>query len=178
MVSPAFPTEPLFPGGPQVQRRLVTELAPDEVMVVPTNGKGIHGMGVAGVAFWGGAGPEYRHNPAFKRAAAAPAGHPDRIGRWCVYGVARGAMLGYAGKSYGVETVTAPGKRGSIHPDDLYAQCLKLVGYAQRRPDLRWLVPPLGAGLAGGSQEDFVALWKRLAAEVTLPDNLIFVRPP
>lgn len=168
----------LFPGGPEVQVRLVTALRAEEVFVVPTNDLGIHGMGAAGMAFRGSADRCYAQDPVFQRAARAPIGHPDRIGRWAIYGVGRGGMVGREGKSYGVATLAAPGKRGTITPQDLHQQCATLAAHARRRPDLVWLVPLLGTGLARRSWEEFSSLWQAIQELEPLSSNLKFVCPP
>lgn len=168
----------LFPGGPRVEPRMVTVLAPHEVFVVPTNAQGVHGRGAAGIAFRGSGDRHYRHDPVFLRAQAAPPGHPDRVGRWAIFGQAQGGMRGHEGRSYGIVTVTAPGAVGSVSAAALARACAQLCATAHRRPELTFLVPPLGCGLARGEWETFRAIWQAVARHSgPLPPGLVFVRP-
>lgn len=74
---------------------------------------GSHGAGaagVAGVAMRGVGANTWRDDPAFRRAMAAPAGSPDRRGRWAGYGTAGGFQRGRLGCSYANETIDRPGQ--------------------------------------------------------------------
>ena len=106
-------TEPLWPGAPVMAQLLhapTTTLAPNEIFVFGSNRDGFHGAGGAGLACRGDAANTWRRDDWFKRAMVAPPGDPARVGRWAVFGVARGFQVGRSGRSYAVQTIERPGR--------------------------------------------------------------------
>src|SRR5215207_2445888 len=142
-------TEPLWPGAPvmaELLRALRTILAPNEVFVFGSNRDGFHGAGGAGLACRGDAANTWRQDPWFKRAKDARTGDAARIGRWAVFGVAKGFQIGRCGRSYAVQTIERPGARRSTSRREIYRQLVELVAFARTRPDDSFLVTPLGEG--------------------------------
>lgn len=154
---------------------LVSSLAPGEVFVFGSNEGGFHGAGTAGVAFRGDPRNTWRTDPAFLAATRAPVGHPDRVGRWAVYGVGRGFQRGRLGASYAIATVTKPGAARSVSRRDIYHQLVDLWVEVEANPDLTYLVTPLGEGYAGWSESEMGEVWSYLIATHGLPANVRFV---
>ena len=86
---------------------MVTTLQTNEVFVFGSNGQGFHGAGTAGLALRGDARNNWRQDAWF---LAASRGENDGVGRWAVFGVARGFQQGRQGKSYAIQTVTRPAR--------------------------------------------------------------------
>lgn len=152
---------------------LITSLAPTEVFIFGSNSTGFHGAGGAGLACRGEARNTWRTDPWFLKAMASPVGSPDRVGLWAVYGVARGWQKGREGMSYAVMTVTRPGARRSVPLAEITTQLRDLVAFAILHPYWRFLMTPIGAGLAGYSGAEMLgALGAALGGEAP-PGNLV-----
>jgi hypothetical protein len=152
------------------------QLEEKEVFVFGSNAKGIHGAGAAGIAFRGDMGAEWSGDAAVQRAMAAPVGHPDRIGRWAVFGVARGFQVGHEGKSYAIQTLEIPGFLRRTSLQEIYQQLSGLCAFAVRHPEWSFIVPPIGEGHAGYTPSETQQVWRKLHARVGIPCNLRFVR--
>ncbi|HEX8693672.1 MAG TPA: hypothetical protein VF746_14715 [Longimicrobium sp.] len=171
--------EPLWPGADvsvDVLSAPVTTLAPDEVFVFGSNASGFHGAGSAGLACRGVAANTWRGDPWFLRARASAPGSPDRIGRWAVYGVARGYQEGRSGRSYAVVTIQRAGQLRSTPLPEIAAQLDGLADFARAHPHLTFLVTPLGEGYSGYTRAEMQALWRDLHERAGLPANLRFIR--
>jgi hypothetical protein len=163
------------PGYQELHVSLPTELAPDEIFVFGSNEGGFHGAGAAGLACRGDARVNWRLDQWFRGAMKAPAGSPDRVGRWAVFGVGRGLQEGRDGLSYAVATVTRPGARRSVSLRDIYYQLVELWKLVKARPHLTFLIAPLGEGYAGYSAEEMEQVWQCLFERHGRPDNVRFV---
>jgi hypothetical protein len=155
----------------QLLRAPTTTLAPNEIFVFGSNRDGFHGAGGAGLACRGDAA-----NTWFKRAMAARPGDDARIGRWAVFGVARGFQVGRCGRSYAVQTIERPGAHRSTSRREIYRQLVELVAFARTRPGDSFVVTPLGERYSGYSREEMGIVWRELHRRHGLPPNLRFVR--
>jgi ribA/ribD-fused uncharacterized protein len=135
-------------------------LEPNEVFVFGSNESGFHGAGAAGVAFRGESNNTWRHDEFFLRAMKAPVGSPERIGRWAVFGVARGHQIGQKGQSYAIQTIKRPGLKRSTSRREIYFQLLELSRFAEKHPELTFLVTKMGYGLAGHSKAEMTEVFK------------------
>jgi len=172
-------TEPLWPGAPvmaQFLRAPTTTLAPNEIFVFGSNRDGFHGAGGAGLACRGDAANTWRRDDWFKRAMVAPPGDPAHIGRWAVFGVARGFQVGRTGRSYAVQTIERPGAHRSTSRREIYRQLAELVAFARTRPGDTFVVTPLGERYSGYTREEMGIVWRELHSRHGLPPNLRFVR--
>lgn len=153
-------------------------LPPKEVMVFVfgSNGTGFHGAGSAGYAWRGVMANTWRSDNAFLKAMNSPVGSPDRIGKFAVFGVARGFQEGREGKSYAIQTVTRPGAKRSIPLEEIQSQIEELLVFAQQHPEWIFMVAPLGEGYAGYTKTEIDNLWSWALA--TMPTNLMFIQPP
>ena len=88
----------------------ITTLAPHQVFVYGSNSTGFSGAGAAGLAVRGTSANTWRTDEWFLKAMRAPVGSPDRIGKWAVFGVARGWSQGREGMGYAIETIRHPGR--------------------------------------------------------------------
>lgn len=149
MPASSIATEPLWPGAPvmaQLLRAPTTTLAPNEIFVFGSNRDGFHGAGGAGLACRGDAANTWRRDAWFKRAMEARPGDDARIGRWAVFGVARGFQVGRSGRSYAIQTIERPGAHRSTSRREIYRQ---LVAFARTRPSDSFVVTPLGERYSG-----------------------------
>jgi len=157
--------------------KLITELAPNQTFVFGSNASGFHGAGSAGQAMRGDSRNTWRDDRAFLKAKSAPKGHPDRIGKWAVYGVARGHQVGREGQSYAIETITRPGEKRSTPLAVIQKQLGELLAFAASRPDLEILMTPVGCGYSGYSAQEMKACWDNaLKTFGNLPENIVL--PP
>ena len=153
----------------------ITALKPDEIIVIGTNAEGFHGAGAAGYAMRGTSRPNWSDDPIFLRAMRSPVGHPDRIGKWAVYGIARGFQQGREGASYGIETIRRPGLRRSVPLDEILSQIVTLFKFAVAHPEKKFLMTPIGCGMAGYSEKEMAAVFQK-ACQAHPPTNVII--PP
>ena len=154
--------------------KFITELKPNEVIVVGTNSTGFHGAGLAGFAFRGESRNNWREDAFFLRAMKAPVGHPDRIGKWAVFGVSRGLQQGREGASYGIETIKRGGLRRSTPPSEIKQQFVGLFKRAIEDPHRQYLMTPVGTQLAGYSSLEIQAIWDEVAVECDgIPANVV-----
>jgi hypothetical protein len=173
---------PLWPGSrvlAEVLRHPITTLASGEVFVFGSNRGGFHGAGSAGLASRGDAGLDWRSDRRFRAMMAAPIGSPERVGEWAVFGVARGHQVGLHGQSYAIETIERPGRqyRRGTPLGVIAGQLRELVEFGRSRPDLRFVVTPLGEGFSGYSQPEMAALWRQLdRSGCRIPESFRFVR--
>jgi len=63
-----------------------------QIFVFGTNSSGFHGAGAAGIAFRSESRNTWRTDPWFQMAMTSPVGSQERVGRWAVFGVSRGAL--------------------------------------------------------------------------------------
>jgi hypothetical protein len=106
-------------------------------------------------------------------------GDPRRVGRWAIYGVARGHQVGREGQSYAIQTIERPGQRCSTPRRVIYHQLAQLVAFAGERPDLRFIVTNLGEGYSGYQWAEMSVVWRELDARCGgIPESFRFVRLP
>ncbi len=158
---------------------LITHLAPNQVFVFGSNTGGFHGAGSAGYAMRGTAANTWRTDKTFLRAMQAPIGHPDRIGRWAVYGIARGWQQGYEGASYAIQTIQRPGEKRSTPLSEIEDQIADLFYWARQHSDNEVLFTPVGTGLSGWTAEEMADTLKRavkrfdyVPKNAVIPDDL------
>ena len=148
----------------------ITKLEHNEVFVFGSNLTGFHGAGAAGLACRGDAKNTWRQDPWFLKAMKAPAGSPDRIGKWAVYGVGRGYQVGKEGASYGIDTIKFPGQKRSTPLSDIQQQLEDLAAFAHSHPEMIFLVTKIGSALAGYTVDEMRSVFVKVT---TFPDNVI-----
>lgn len=154
---------------------MITHLLPHQVFVFGSNEDGFHGAGAAGFAFRGQSRNNWRHDEIMLKAIKAPKGSPDRIGRWAVYGEARGLQIGKEGKSYAIVTIVKPGYRCSYPKERIREEIKDLFIFARdKRQDLEFLYTEIGSGLAGWESYEMYELLSQASAEIKIPKNIIF----
>lgn len=127
----------------------ITKLEPNEVFVFGSGKDGFHGAGAAGYAMRGTSSNTWRTDEAFLKAMRAPVGHPDRVGKWAVYGVGRGWQRGHEGMSYAIQTIEKPGWKRSTPLDDIKGQIIELLSFCRAHPEWTFLMTPIGCSLSG-----------------------------
>jgi len=137
------------------------------ILVFGSNEQGFHGAGAAGLAMRGTPHNNWRTDPAFLAAMAAPPGHPDRIGERAVFGAARGLQQGRNGFSYAICTCTRPGARRSIPLTEIERQLRFLATFARAHPQHTFTILPIATGYAGYTPAEMKPIWDR----VDLPSN-------
>lgn len=153
---------------------LITKLAPNEVFCFGSNRGGFHGAGTAGYAMRGTASNTWRTDETFLRAMRAPVGHPDRVGRWAVYGVAKGLQVGREGMSYGIVTIERPGLRRSTPLTEIGQQFLELFAFCRLHDEWSFLMTPVGSVMAGYSAEEMSqTFWGAIEVAGGCPHNLV-----
>lgn len=152
---------------------MITSLAPNEVFVFGSNSTGFHGAGAAGYACRGTARNTWRDDPWFTAARLSPVGSPQRIGRWAIYGVARGFQRGREGASYAIETIRKPGALRSVPLSEIEEQLVELCRYAEAHPELRFLMTAIGANFAGYTGMEMQACLDAALRRGGCPANLI-----
>jgi len=154
----------------------ITRLADNEVFVFGSNSTGFHGAGSAGLACRGDAKNTWRADEWFLNAMKAPIGSPNRIGKWAVYGMARGYQVGKEGRSYAIETIKRPGMRRTTSLAVIEEQLKQMFEFAKKNPNLRFLMTPIGAGYAGYTDAEMRGVWDRIKsgapANVVVPSDL------
>jgi hypothetical protein len=155
----------------------ITKLEPNEVFVFGSNRDGFHGAGAAGYAMRGTSSNTWRTDEAFLKAMRAPIGHPDRVGKWAVYGVGRGFQRGREGMSYAIQTIERAGWKRSTPLDEIQGQIVELCSFCRAHPEWTFLFTPIGAGLSGWTEDEMrVTLGEALVKAGGCPPNLII--PP
>lgn len=154
---------------------IIDSLENNEVFVFGSNATGFHGAGAAGLAFRGEHRNTWRQDKFFLKAMKAPVGHSDRIGKWAIFGIARGYQRGTEGASYAIQTIVKPGLKRSVTRREIYYQLLELSRFALQHPELTFLVTKLGCGLAGYTEEEIKEIFKYWCEEhhEKAPDNII-----
>ena len=154
---------------------LITRLASNEVFVFGANSTGFHGAGAAGYVMRGTAANTWREDEAFLRAMRAPVGHPDRIGRWAVYGIARGWQQGREGMSYAIQTIEKPGMKRSTPLAEIKAQFVGMITFCRAHPEWTFKMTEVGAGLSGWTEDEMAETFlEALGGEIrNAPSNLI-----
>lgn len=152
---------------------LITKLAPHEVFIFGTNRNGFHGAGAAGYAMRGTAANTWRTDKVFLNAMRVPVGHPDRVGKWAVYGVAHGLQHGWEGKSYGIVTIERPGALRSVTLDEIKEQFVELFSFAEQHPGWSFLMTEVGAAMAGYTKAEMLETWREAKATYPTPSNVI-----
>ncbi len=164
--------------------KLITHLEPNEVFIFGSNSTGFHGAGAAGYAFRGTSANTWRTCPLVDKARRAAVDSPDRVGKWTVWGKARGWSRGHEGMSYAIETIKHPGQKRSTPPHEIQSQFVELFHFCDEHPEWFFLMTPVGASLAGYSEEEmFDILWAALKQDnrlwddgndgINAPDNLV-----
>jgi hypothetical protein len=174
---------PLWTGGAVMADVLtspVTSLTRNEVFVFGSNRAGFHGAGSAGQACRGNSDTDWRSDSRFLRMKAAPEGSVERVGEWAVFGVGRGYQVGRTGRSYAIETIERPGReyRRQTPLADIATQLRALVAFGVSRPDLRFVVTPVGEGYSGFTRSEMGHVWAEVHTSIPIPASFRFVRLP
>ena len=152
----------------------ITELKANQIFVFGSNRSGFHGAGSAGLAMRGDSRNTWRDDPDFRLAMNSPYNSKNRVGKWAVYGVARGFQQGKEGMSYAIETVISPGKLRSVSLAAIQEQFETLLQWAADHPQFEILMTPVGCGYAGYSNEEVFQHWKAACIKFRyIPKNLI-----
>ena len=138
---------------------LITTLTPNQVFVFGSNASGFSGAGSAGLACRGDARNNWREDPWFLAAMRAAPGSPDRVGKWAVYGVARGWQQGREGMSYAIQTIEKPGWRRSTPLKVIEDQIVELLRFCAEHPEWQFLGTPIGCGYSGYSASEMEWCW-------------------
>lgn len=86
-----------------------------------------------------------------------------------LFGAVTGIPKGHEGKSYAIPT---KGGRLEVLPRAEIAEYVKdFLHYAMCNPELRFLVTPIGCGLAGYKPEDIAHMFRLSPSNVILPDE-------
>lgn len=156
---------------------IITSLAPNEVFVYGANSSGFSGAGSAGLAVRGTAANTWRTDPWVARARNTPVGHPDRIGKWGVWGISRGWSKGKEGMGYAIETIRHPGQLRSIPLVEIQEQIVGLCVFAREHPEWTFLLTAVGSRYAGYSGNEMTdTLCAALVQASGCPTNLVI--PP
>lgn len=151
---------------------MITELKPNEVFVFGSNAQGFHGAGAAGYAMRGDARNNWRQDEAFRKAMQSPVGSLDRNGKWAEFGKARGYQVGREGRSYAIETIKRPGRKRSTSRREICKQFIQLWKAAKVRPDLTFLMTPVGCGYSGYTPTEMQEVIDWVISKYGLPDNI------
>lgn len=153
----------------------ITELKPNEVLVFGANSQGFHGAGLAGYACRGETDFSWRNDPWFNRARTSPVGSLERVGKWCIFGVARGWSKGREGMGYAIETIKVAGQKRSTPLSDIQNQFVNLFVFCEEHQQWRFLMTDIGCGLAGYSEQEMANTFM-IALDGNIsnaPDNLV-----
>lgn len=148
----------------------ITLLKDNQVFVFGSNETGFHGAGASGFACRNDSRNTWRTDQWFLKAMKAPIGSPDRIGKWAIYGVAKGFQIGKIGKSYAIITIKKPGLKRSVSLDFIEKQIQELYLFAEKNPELEFLVTKIGCQLAGYDISEIKTLFLK---QVKTPNNII-----
>lgn len=160
-------------GSRRVTSENIVALKENEVFVFGSNSTGFHGAGASGYAFRNNADMNWRGDEFFKRAMNSPVGSIHRIGKWAIYGVARGFQAGKEGKSYAIETIRKPGLKRSTPLVEISHQIEDLYRFATKNPNLVFLVTAIGCNLAGYTVLEIKDIFQRLE---NIPENIVLPR--
>jgi hypothetical protein len=151
----------------------ITKLKPHQIFVFGSNSTGFHGAGSAGQACRGDSKNTWRTDPWFLEAKNSPTASQKRIGKWAVYGQARGFQKGTEGMSYAIETIKQPGMRRSTPLSEIKKQLKELLEFCHTNPQYEILMTPVGCGYSGYSAQEMKKIWDESLKEKGTPKNLI-----
>jgi len=131
----------------------ITSLKPNEVFVFTSNLSGFHGAGSAGWASFNESGNVWRqHN-----YGEWPNG---KKGKWNIKGVGWGYQEGEIGKSYAIPSVTSPGAKRSLTPDQIRKHVITFYHFSKGMPHLNFFVAQSGKpGYNGYSPKEMQGIW-------------------
>lgn len=153
----------------------IRKLNDDEIIVIGTNISGFHGAGVAGLAFRGTSKNDWRDDIFFNKAMKSVVGSRDRIGKWAVYGISSGFMVGRVGKSYGIITIKKPGCKRSISIVEIRRQVDIFIEFAITMDRYTFFVTEIGCNYAGYTVSEIAPLFIKCISidNIYLPDSFI-----
>lgn len=138
-----------------------------------SNSKGFHGAGSAGLAMRGDSRNNWREDQGFLLAMQSSKGSNQRIGKWAVYGIARGHQVGREGQSYAIQTIERPGIKRSTTLSAIEEQLVDLLSYANKNQDLVFIMTPVGCGYSGYSVEEMRNVWENATKKFgSMPSNI------
>jgi hypothetical protein len=133
-----------------VTPKFVTKLKPNEIFVYGSNVEGRHGKGAAKCAFG-----DYPHKL-------------NTIGKWAIYGVAKGYMQGLQGASYAIITKELRAHKPAITIEQIKSQVNQFLLWASEHPEVECLVTLFGCSLAGFKVSEIAKLF----SDVDIPANV------
>lgn len=153
----------------------IQDLKQNEVFVCGTNKSGFHGAGGAGFSFRFNNSCNWRDDSFFLRAKNSPVGSPMRVGKWSVFGVSKGLMVGTAGMSYGITTIEVAGKRRIQPLSAISDEVKQFTEFARTNENLVFYVTELGTNLAGYTVPEIAPLFRdaSILENVYLPEKFI-----
>lgn len=92
-----------------------------------------------------------------------------RLGRWAVYGIARGYQVGREGRSYAVCTIARPGLLRSVSLDDIKQQLTEMAKFAKLNRELQFLCSKVGCGRSGYAESEIMGIWPEMPSNVINP---------
>ena len=153
---------------------MITCLQPNQILVFGSNASGFHGAGAAGFACRGTSQNTWRHDEWFLKAMKSPVGSTERVGKWAIFGHARGLQQGREGRSYAIVTIKHPGQRRSIPLSEIQAQFVDLCSCCHSNPQSEFLFTAVGSGLAGYTAAEMLATFRAaLKQSGGKPANLV-----
>ncbi|HEY9858873.1 MAG TPA: hypothetical protein V6D16_05155 [Candidatus Obscuribacterales bacterium] len=129
-------------------------MEPNQVFVFGSNTEGRHGKGAAKCAFG-----NYPHKPGI-------------VGKWAIYGTAKGYMEGNQGASYAIVTKELRSHKPAISLGQIESQIKRFLIWAVDNPDKECLVTLIGCSLAGFKVEQIASLFINL----DIPPNMTYER--
>lgn len=154
----------------------VTRLKDYQVFVFGSNSTGFHGAGSAGLACRGDSRNTWRNDKWFLKAKESPTGSVARIGKWAIYGVARGFQQGSEGMSYAIQTIEYPGKKKSTSRREIYYQLIELSNFAKKHLDYEFLCCITGGGYNGWSIEEMKVVYAYWISNDKPSENILILQ--
>lgn len=150
---------------------IIKRLGSNQVFVFGTNLDGFHGAGAAGFAMFGFPGANWRSAPVPGTDLKLDEVKKGTKGAYAVKGISMGIQEGEYGMSYGICTVTKPGKRRSVSLDSIREQIHGMYKYARRNPELEFIIAAgVGRGLNGYTPQEMASVY----GNVHMPCNITF----
>ncbi len=81
------------------------------------------------------------------------------------FGAVWGEGHGHHGQSYAIDTMSGL--------DELAAEARRFLDYARAHPELRFLLTPVGCGIAGYTPAQVAPMFHGVPANVTLPESFV-----
>jgi hypothetical protein len=83
-----------------------------------------------------------------------------------------GMQAGREGLSYAIKTIEHPGQKRSTPLREIFVQLDVLARTAIINPQFTFYMTPVGAGLAGWTNEEMLRVWNNIKGD--MPENVIY----